>query len=372
MPDLSLVKDTTRTLVSPPVQAQGAVAPVAFRMFATPLPAGWRYKAFTFDGNTLLPNSLATFNSWPTQIYQPVEFTTTPGNSSFVYMTLAQFAAYLQSLGVSSVSFEQATPVYDGAELVGYRVWVVEEGEPERLPPAYWGPLEHMEFVTFPDVATEGSHGYPAGTGMFRGYFDVPTLTGEARVWGNYWKDHRGVLLRVSDGSDPLPAYCTQRDSVQYNPARVVVLADFPGRGAVSGVPAQFNVDGNAGWNAGATSVDAFDGDCMVSFTPKVTASLAVGLTRAPRPSVVDVDGIEFAFRFDQPAGGGFRYFVTESGRRVTPFLVGADNSVFSIERVAGVITFRVDDVAFYESQQLSSGPLCVGSALYFGGDGVY
>lgn len=373
MTDLSLVKDSERTLVSAAVPAQPAIGPVPFRMYAPPLPLGWRYKAYTTDGETLLPNSLATFNAWPWQIYQPKVFTAPPEDVSYQFMTVAAFAAYLQSLGVGSVEFDQATAVYDGeGNLTGFMVWVVTVGEPTLAPPVYWGALDHMELVTFPDVATAGAYGYPTGEGMFRGHFDVPTADGIERVWGNYWKDHRGVLLRLPDGSDPLPALCTQRDSVQYNPARVVVLSGFPGRAASSPQPAQYHLDGNPGWNAGATSIDAFDGDCRVSFTPVVTAALAVGLTPAPRPSVMDVAGIEFAFRFDQPAGGGFRYFVAENGQRMTPFAQAAADAVFVIDRVDGAVIFKVGDVVVYESQRLSAGPLCVGSALYHGGDGVY
>ncbi|WP_339829882.1 hypothetical protein [uncultured Arenimonas sp.] len=371
MTDLSLVKDTERTLVSPAVPAQPAIGPVPFRMYAPPLPLGWRYKAYTLDGETLLPNSAATFNTWPTQLYQPQEFTTS-GESSYEFMTLAEFTDYLDSLGVNSISFEQATPVYEGDDLIGYRVWVPAAGEPELVDPKFWAPLDFMEYVTFPDVATEGAYGYPTGEGMFRGYFDVPTAEGVERVWGNYWKDFRGVLLRLPVGSDPLPALCTQRDSTQYNPARVVVLANFPGRSATPGQAAQYHLDGNPGWNSGATSIDAFDGDCRVSFTPVVTAALAVGLTASPRPSVVDVNGIEFAFRFDQPAGGGFRYYVAENGQRMTSFAQAAADAVFVIERINGAIAFKVNDTLVYEPQRLSAGPLCVGSALYFGGDGVY
>ena len=372
MTALSLVKTSTRTLVSAAVPSYPPLGPVPFRMYAPPLPLGWRYKAYTTDGSTLLPNSLATFNAWPTQLYQPQEYVT-EGASSYEFMTVAQFAAYLQSLGVGSLSFEQATPVYDGGDnLIGYRVWVAADGEPVLAAPKYWGPLGDMEFVTFPDVATEGAYGYPSGTGMFRGYFDAPTLEGVQRVWGNYWKDHRGVLLRLADGSDPLPAYCSQRDSTQYNPARVVVLANFPGRAGSVGRAAQYEVDGNPGWNAGATSIDAFEGDCRVTFTPKVAAALCVGLTRSPRPSVVDVAAIEFGFRVDQPGAGQVRYFVAESGQRVTDFGLAAASAVFVIERIAGVVTFKVAGTPVYTSPRLSAGPMCVGSSLYYGGDGVY
>lgn len=370
---LSLRKDYENVLVAPAVAPQPAVPATAFHMYATPLPLGWRYKSYTTDGLTLLPNSSESFWNWPWQIYKPIIFTAPPESVTYQYMTVEAFMAYLAELGVSSVAFDQATAVIDAdGNLKGYMVWVVTTGEPTQAPPQWWGPLDHMTFVTFPDVATDGPYGYPVGEGMFRGYMDIPTLDGIRRVWGNYWKDHNGVLLRLADQSDPLPPYCYYRDSVKYNPARVVVLADFPGRAAVPGQPAVYAQDGKAGWNAGATSVDAFSGDCRVTFTPSVTAAVVLGLTKAPRLNVTDPNQLDFAFRFDQPNGGYVRVCITERGRRIGPYFTASASSVFVIERVGGVVTYKIDGVEGHTAAALNFQPLCVGACLYYGGDGVY
>lgn len=369
----SLVKDSERVLISPAVPAQAGAAPIPFHMYATPLPLGWKYKPYTTDGVTLLPNSSASFWDWPWQIYKPRIFTAPPESVTYQYMTVEAFLAYLSELGVSSVEFDQATAVYDAeGNVKGFMVWVVTAGEPVQAPPQWWPPLDYMTFVTFPDVATDGPYGYPVGEGMFRGYFDVPTVDGVTRVWGNYWKDHNGVLLWLPAQSDPLPPYCSYRDSVQYNPARVVVLADFPGRAAVPGRPAVYAQDGKAGWNAGATSVDAFSGDCRVTFTPSVTAAVALGLTKFPRPNVVDPNQLDFAFRFDQPNGGSVRVCITERGQRIGPYFTASANAVFTIERVGGSVTYKVDGVERHTAATLNFQTLCVGACLYYGGDGVY
>lgn len=369
----SLTKDVERVLVSPAVPARAGAAPIPFRMFAPPLPLGWKYKPYTTNGLTLLPNSAATFQSWPTQIFKPRILTTSSGSGTYQYMTVDVFMAYLAQLGISSSEFDQATAVYDSEGRVrGFMVWVATEGQPVQAPPQWWGPLDFMEFVTFPGVATEGPYDYPVDAGMFRGYFDVPTLDGVTRVWGNYWKDHNGVLLRLPDTSDPLPPYCSYRDSVKFNPARIVVLADFPGRAAVPGRPAVYAQDGKVGWNAGATSVDAFAGDCRVTFTPQVAAAVTLGLTKAPRPTVVNPADLDFAFRFDQPIGSGFRVCILERGQRIGAYFTAAADAVFVIERIGGVVTYRVNGNDVHTSQALSFQTLCVGACLYYGGDGVY
>lgn len=340
-------------------------------MYATPLPLGWAYKAYSTDGLTYLPNSAATFYNWPQQIYRPVQIGFEEGTGVWRFMSLGAVIALLQG-GSGGVLINPAHAVYDSdGNLSGYMVYVVEDGEAYQLPPTWWGPVGNMRFVTFPDVATDGPHGYPVGEGMFRGYFDAPTVDGITRCWGNYWKDHNGVLLRLADQSDPLPPYCSYYNSGR-NPARVILMADFPGRAAVPGVPEISQYNGFAGWNSGATSVDAFEGNCRVTFTPSMTAAVTVGLTKSPRPSVVVPEDISHAFRFDAPEGGLVRTRVVENGLQIGQTFSADADAVFVIERIDGVVEYKVDDAVVHTSELVTLQTLCVGACLYYGGDGVY
>lgn len=370
---LSLQKDTTRTLVSAATPPQPSVASLAFHMYATPPPLGWQYKAYSTNGVDVLPNSVASYYAWPWQIHKPAIFLPNENPGEWQFMTDKQFAAYLDALGVNSLGAESAYPVVDAyGELTGFMVYVI--GAPTaavRAPPQYWGPLPYMTYVTFPDVPV-ASNGHPTGAGYFRGYFDVPTMSGITRCWGTYWKDGNGILLRIAGSSDPLPPYCVMRDSVTYNPARVVTIENFPGRAAVPGTPAIFAVDGQAGWNAGAISVSMFDGDCRTSFTPSVVSAVAVGLAAAAETST-DPAVLTHALYFDNPLGTALRCCVLESGRRVSPYFSATNNtSVFVIERIAGVVSIQHNGVLVHASRVVSSGMVRVRSSLYLGGDGVY
>lgn len=360
---LSLTKDSVRVLVSPAVPPRPAVAPVAFRMYAAPLPVGWRYEPF-YAGSLSYPRDLASFLTWTPQIkLAPVEYE--PGSATFTFVALADLVTSGYSTGLP----DGAYPVYgldDGGEmtvLTGYMV--PSAGTGVELPARHWGPLPLMEFVTFPDVATEGDYGYPAGPGPFTGYFDVPTLDGVQRVTSIYRKDFRGVLLR--DPSPALPAYCTQG-----GPARVVALANFPGRAAVSGTPAEYRIDGQPGWNSGADSESALGGDCRVTFYPNVVAAVALGLCAASRADSTDINQLTHAFAFDQPSGPSVRYCVLEGGRRITSYATTAADQAFVIERVDGVVTYKVGGTTVHTSLVGSYGSVRVGSGLYFAGDGIY
>lgn len=361
---LSLAKDSERVLVSAYVPAQPAVPPLAFHMYAPPLPLGWRYEPY-IAGGVRYPRDLASFATWNPQIKRaPIEYA--PGSVTYTFVALADLAPAGYSTGLPDGSY----PVY-GANpespsetvVTGYMVRVTGTGTP--LAPRHWGPIDHMTFIDFPDVATEGSYGYPAGAGPFVGQFDVPTVAGIQRVSATFRKDFRGVLLR--DPSTILPAYCTQG-----GPARVVAIGNFPGRAAVPAVAAEYRIDHRAGWNAGANSIDDFGGDCRVTFTPYVVGAVAVGFAPASRAPSTSVENLAHAFHFDQPSGSQVRYCILERGVRVSAYDTADASVQFVIERIGGVVTYQVDGYQVHVSAAGSFGRVRVGTALYLAGDGVY
>lgn len=361
--DPLLVKDSTTTLVSQYVPAQPVVPPTAFHMYATPLPLGYEY--FNYQGSSggpLLPNSLATFTSWPQFRVAATEYTTVVTGTEFKTfdeMVLIYGSGFsIQSGWIIVTGPDPADPL--NTIITGF---IVPVKETTALPPKYHPPAAHMTFVDFSDYDTVG-YGYPTGPGPFVGRMTIPTLDGVRVVTSTYHKDFRGVLLRVS--TDPLPTYCTQS-----GPCRIVALSNFPGRAAAPAVPAQYSVDTNPGWDAGGNSINAFEGDCATTFTVVLTTALAVGLTPSSRTTVGTFESLSHSFYFAVSELNEPQYYILERGRRIIGPRLHTDLDEYAIVREGGVVRYYVNDALVYTSQLNSSGEVRVGSALYRAGDGV-
>lgn len=361
MPAL-LVKDAIETVLVPAVPARASVPAVSFQMYAPPLPAGYTYNQYK-SGGILYPNSAATFANWSQLKVAPTEYFNTIAGYDF--RTLASLVAQYGPSFSPDASWipRYATLTGPGGPYTALTGFDVPRIVANPLPPRYYGPIQHMTFVTFSGVPV-ASNGYPLGDGPFTGSFDVPTLDGLVRVTSVYDKDFRGVLLRRT--SPALPAYCTQSGA-----CRVVMLSGFPGRAAVDAVAAVLSVDDRSGWNAGGNSILALDTDCETVFTPEITAAGAVGFAPSGRADVTKFENLTHAFYFDQAAGGFPQFAVIERGlrvwgpRRLTPTME------FKLARVSGIVTFSVDGVPVYQSPTYLPGEIIVGTALYRAGDGV-
>ncbi|MGD9643801.1 MAG: hypothetical protein AB7V08_13810 [Elusimicrobiales bacterium] len=364
MADPRLVKNEGFVLVSDAVPAEPGVPAVPFALFACPLPKGWLYNQYQVSG-VAAPNSPATYQNWQQAKRAPRDFQKLP--SGEFYLTLAQAAAYL-NLGIGSVSVPASwQPVYEntgsGDVLVGYLVPAYSEQE---LPQRYYGPIAHMTFITFVGAGTYAPNGYPVDIDQpATGYFDVPTLDGVVRVTNQYRKNDKGILYPV--GGDPLPAYCTRQGG-----AHVVMFAGFPGRAEVPARPAVYARDLRIGWDSGANSIDAFDGDCRTVFGVKQVAAIACGFAPESRANDGDWRTLTHAFYFDRDGSGFAQWRVVESGKGITPPRPANSEDQFTIERIEGQVYYYVNDVLMHVSAEFSAGRIVVGSALYQGGDGIY
>lgn len=357
-----LQKDVNRTEISPAVPPRPAVPAISFQMFACPPPLGYTYNQYRIGSGPALPNSPSTFSNWTQVKVAPTEYTTTV--VGYEYKTLEQLAQPNGSIQVQAGWIPVTQTVTDSAgtyqRLIGYRIPKVVTS---ALPPRYYGPIAHMTYIRFIGVPV-AANGYPLGSGTFSGFFDVPTVDGVVRVTNTYAKDSRGVLLPT--GGDPLPPYCSRSGN-----AKVVMLAGFPGRGAVAARPAVEVIDPLPGWNAGANSIQAFDTDARTVFAVAISSAGAVGFAPSSRSRLDDPASLSHAFYFDGSSGSN-TVAVMESGRIMLAPRPRAADDVFEIRREAGLVSYRINDVTVFQSPTFLPGEIIVGTALYLGGDGIY
>ena len=356
MADPLLLKQAIRTVVTPEVPAAPGVAAVAFRMYACPLPQGYIYKQFqSTPGGPYLPNSLATFIHWSQLALAPTEYRSEIAGYTFVAIEDIAPGTPIES------NWVPVTTVVEGSSvLTGY---LVPNLATVALPPQFYGPIREMEFIRFPEHDVE-SNGYPIGSGVFNGEYTVPTLEGLLTVRNTYVKDSRGVLLPT--GGDPVPPYCLRTGT-----CKVTAMSGFPGRPAVAAIPAVVRVDRQIGWNSGANSLDTFTADARTVFQVQAVAGVAVGFASPPRTDVTDPNNLSHAF-FIRQAGEGLVVFCAEFGTRVTHLIPYAPSMEFTIERVDGLVTYKIDGDTIFVSRSRSSGPVLVGTALYCADDGVF
>lgn len=360
MADPRLLKKEGLILLSQAEPPRAAVPAVDFFMYACPLPPGWMYNQYE-SGGVALPNSPQTFANWNQAKRAPREFQQIPNGS--IFLPVEQVAEYLGSGSISIPGNWE--PVYSngGDQLTGYMVPQYSEQE---LPPRHYGPIAHMQFITFVGASEYAPNGYPTHISQpATGYFDVPTLDGTIRVTNQYRKNDKGILYPV--GGDPLPPYCTRQGG-----AHVVMFSGFPGRAAVPGKPAVYARDLRIGWDAGANSNDSFDGDCRTVFSVQHQAALACGFAPSDRINDGNWKTLTHAFYFDRGADGSSRWRIVESGVAITPPRPAGLEDQFTIERVAGQVLYSVNGSPMHTSAQFSTGSIRVGSALYQGGDGIY
>jgi len=359
-----LVKSKTVTVLSPYVPAVAEIRPLAFRMYATPPPRGFTYNQYRSGSNYGLPNSPETFANWTQLVQAPTEYTSVLGG--YKYRTVEElFGTGTGSIAIPgdwiAVYGQKQTPLGIETVLLGYRIPVMVS---QPLPPRWYGPIGHMDFVVFPDVPT-APNGYPLVDAPCAGYFEVPTVNGLQRVWRTYVKDSRGVWMPQQ--AYPDPPYCATLGA-----CRIVMLANFPGAPAIPAKPAVRVTDFNVGWNSGANSVQALDGDVFVRFFVDLRGAAAVGFFRGQRDPV-DYRALNHAFYFDtDPSTGAPAVAPMERGRLVGPRRPYTAATAFELRRQAGVVRFLIDDGLIHTSNTLSGGPVRVGSALYHGDDRIH
>lgn len=122
----------------------------------------------------------------------------------------------------------------------------------------------------------------------------------------------------------------------------------------------------DTGWDAGANSVDKFDGDIHTVFqVPASVAGVVLGF-RSTRENQGDFSLNEHGFYFFSGIGG-----VMEGGEILEgPFSFGSGDT-FEIRRYKNHVTYWRNDELVYRSVQNSYGPKIVNACLYASGDTV-
>lgn len=174
-------------------------------------------------------------------------------------------------------------------------------------------------------------------------------------VW--MWQAPPGV-------SGSLIPYTYSCETVTYSVA-VPEQSYVPPTPGVPATAAKVIQDFRLGWNARARSIRAYPGAVLAEFkVPRTATGMVVGLNTAYSPS--GYADIRFAFYI----GHGLAR-VMEGGVQKASLGAYADEAVFKLRRLRGKVTYYINDVQVWESDN-SAEPFFLDAAIYVGGDTVY
>lgn len=139
----------------------------------------------------------------------------------------------------------------------------------------------------------------------------------------------------------------------------------YPAIPAVIAQPARYDQADNMGWNAGARSIDSISGDGYFQCTlPGSPIAIQVGFSvRQFEPRYSSMRHSMVARRTELT--------VVESGITVFGPIAIVGDEVLQIRRRQGVVTYLVDDIEIYESEQASTGERYGAAVLYSPSDFV-
>lgn len=190
----------------------------------------------------------------------------------------------------------------------------------------------------------------PLNTGVFVPAGATPVFVYDAA--GNLIRVYCIVCVSTWVSTGPSgPPTCVTIEPQPYRPAV---------RSRVEWVP-------TAGWDAGANSVQARDGDCEVRLTMGLVTGVYVGLTD-DLAEVEDLDRYAHAFYFHQHSSVPlFRVIDRTSSRSHDIEYTAGDE--FRIRRMGALVTYWHNDTLLYTSDDPIEGSIRVGSTLYLSGD---
>ncbi len=177
----------------------------------------------------------------------------------------------------------------------------------------------------------------------------IDPVTGEVKVIDAYIRVCTTVWL--NDGPSG-PSICTTFPEQAFVPAR-------------PGTPGRVETVASLGWDSGANSVQAEEGDCVCTFNMVRVVGAVCGFT-AELEDVTDLSRYSHALYFH---GGKFQ--VMENGRARTadkPYLPGDE---FKIQRATGVVTYLHAGRPVYISHLASEGAINVGGSLFASSDTI-
>lgn len=358
-----------QTVVTPGVVGRPAIEAIASQWYLVPSPPGYYY-AFSNAEWILRSTSTSTPSTPSYSISVP------PGGGyGYSYPAGSRVVfGYAQTYGSSPTVFIDTTASSSGNSppptppagfvLVRIDVYTASPAPPPGgvAPlPAGVQPIRLLASSTL-------SNGYPSvAEAVVQGRFSIPSVDGGTfTVTRNYRKLSTGAY--VWDGSgDPDPPYFVT-GSAGLRTGRIL---NFPGAPAVPSTPPTVEYKTWQAWNAGANSIAELDGNVFVQLAGPEAAGAYVGFFEGGSRAPEDYNGLVAAFRFTQTPTG--RQWTIKDGSRSlsvtnTPYTTA---DVFRIERVNGVMVFRLNGTEVYRSARISSGPLRVGTSLYASGDKV-
>lgn len=125
----------------------------------------------------------------------------------------------------------------------------------------------------------------------------------------------------------------------------------------------------NQGWNAGARSKQVCFGDCLGTFSvPDTSAGVVCGLSGSD--NTTDYREIAHALYFTK-VNGAPKVFVYELGVQKAAGVAYVTADVFTVRRVAGVVTYWKNATLLYTSLTASSGAVFLDCSLYMAGDSI-
>lgn len=347
-----LVKDFGSEIIpgtpgTPSIPGTAPVYPVTFRLIATPSPPGYKYR----------------------------------------YRGPVTFKTLQQIVDDGGVIPPGATPVFSGgvdSELIGYdipgEILISNATQFETWSQIetvggtdLYGPIPNMTFVEFRDVFERLANGYPAPmvSGTITGYFYLPTVSGGNTLFTQQFRKTGPNGWWMPTSSLAIP-YTAVRGA-----AAVRMMSNFPGSPGSEGTP---GIPGTPdrivpvalqGWSTGANSIEMYGNDLRLTFNAYVKSGAVIGFTN-DMGATIDREAITHGFYFDTDVITP-RVRIYERGAIKAPFTDTYDpaTSAFKIERISGVVTYYVDDVAVQTSRSLSGGATIVRTALYRSDDSI-
>lgn len=141
-----------------------------------------------------------------------------------------------------------------------------------------------------------------------------------------------------------------------------------PERPELSPVPAYIERQPVLGWNSGANSIDARDGDFRVKFDmPLFSVGVMLGIKTSRQKQTLPTL-IEHGWYFQSVASTSVAQ-VVENGQMKTAVQTHTDGDQYEIRRVNGRVYYVKNDTIIYASNMPSSGPKVVNCCLYASND---
>lgn len=216
-------------------------------------------------------------------------------------------------------------------------------------------------------AASPGQPGYP-GRPARPAYTSIEThCTGPSNFWVPVYSGRVPGVGHVGSGSGVLIGYVIRTfpggclDVTVYHPAQ-------PALPPIPAVPATLGavlIDNQIGWNAGAYSIDALDGDVLTTFRiAACPGGIFIGFANSP--TGIAYQTIDYAFYFRRPIVDIWERGAWKWG--VTNFTVADD---FALVRIRGTVLYAKNGALLYTSETPSVGPVQVDCSMYVGGDTV-